>query len=174
MADAAEERSDYKVPEKVDPNALLKEADAAGDAALAEYTKKLLGETYSPADDPRRVVILELRVICEGRPDGDIVYTLDDAASIKAMKKNPFQLKEDCKYKIQLSRICILVSNRGDWFFVFVVSPLILMNPLSSFCFLCVDSCCFSRSFRFVSFRFVRFVSFRSFRFVRSFRFALR
>jgi RHO protein GDP dissociation inhibitor len=103
MADATPApESDYKVPEKVDPNSLLKDAEADGDAALAEYTKKLLGETYSPADDDRRVVILELRVICENRPDGDIVYTLDDAASIKAMKKSPFQLKENCKYKIQV------------------------------------------------------------------------
>jgi Rho GDP-dissociation inhibitor len=55
------------------------------------------------ADDDRRVVILELRVICENRPDGDIVYTLDDAASLKAMKKNPFTLKEGCKYKLQVT-----------------------------------------------------------------------
>jgi len=99
----SDHESDYVPPPAVDPEALLKEAEGAGDAALAEYTKKLLGENYSPADDDRRVVILELRVICENRPGGDIVYTLDDAASLKAMKKNPFTLKEGCKYKLQVT-----------------------------------------------------------------------
>jgi hypothetical protein len=43
----ADQEAEYVPPPAVDPEALLKEAEGAGDAALAEYTKKLLGETYS-------------------------------------------------------------------------------------------------------------------------------
>jgi len=71
-----------------------------------KHTKKSLGLTsdvYSPKDDPRRVVILEMRVICEDRPKGDIVYTLDNQEAVLKMKDQPFTLKEGCKYKIKLT-----------------------------------------------------------------------
>ena len=55
------------------------------------------------ADDDRRVVITEFRVVFEDRPDGDIVYELDDAASLEKLKTTPFTLKQGCHYKIQVS-----------------------------------------------------------------------
>ncbi len=76
----------------------------AGDESLRKYKESLLGNvsnTYSPKDDPRRVVITQLKIIIEGRPD--IVYALDTPASIKALKDKPFTLKEGCKYKIEVS-----------------------------------------------------------------------
>jgi len=54
-------------------------------------------------DDPRRVVILKMRVICEGRPDGDIVYNLDTQDDVDKMKNTPFTLKEGCNYKIEVT-----------------------------------------------------------------------
>eukprot|EP01093_Parvamoeba_rugata_P016731 TRINITY_DN6418_c0_g1_i5.p2 TRINITY_DN6418_c0_g1~~TRINITY_DN6418_c0_g1_i5.p2 ORF type:complete len:224 (-),score=-35.82 TRINITY_DN6418_c0_g1_i5:27-698(-) len=83
----------------------LIEADA-DDESLRKYKEALLGNvgnTYAPADDPRRVVITELRIVFQDRPDGDIVYPLDSQASLDELKKKPFSLKEGCNYKIQVS-----------------------------------------------------------------------
>jgi Rho GDP-dissociation inhibitor len=54
-------------------------------------------------DDPRRVVLTELRIQFSDRPEGDIVYTLDDKESLEKMKNTPFVLKESCNYKISLT-----------------------------------------------------------------------
>lgn len=44
-----------------------------------------------------------MRVIFEGRPDGDVVYTgLDKKETLDLLKKSPFVFKEGCKYKIQV------------------------------------------------------------------------
>ena len=78
----------------------------ADDESLRKYKESLLGNTantYSPADDDRRVVITELKIIFEDRPDGDVVYKLDDPKSIEELKNKPFTLKEGCKYKTQVS-----------------------------------------------------------------------
>jgi len=76
------------------------------DESLKKYKESLLGQAttnvFSPKDDPRRVVIMELRVICEGRPGGDIVYKLESKEAIEKMKETPFILKENCSYKISL------------------------------------------------------------------------
>jgi len=75
------------------------------DASLQAYKKSLglTGAVYSPKDDPRRVVILEMRVVCDGRPGGDIVYTLANEQAVKQMKDKPFTLKEGCKYQIKIT-----------------------------------------------------------------------
>lgn len=49
------------------------------------------------------MVITELRVHCEGRPGGDIVYTLASKEDIEKMKNTPFTLKEGCNYKITVT-----------------------------------------------------------------------
>jgi Rho GDP-dissociation inhibitor len=55
-------------------------------------------------DDPRRVVILEMRVILEEKPNNDIVFSnLDNPAVLAKLKDTPFTLKEGCKYKIKLT-----------------------------------------------------------------------
>jgi len=62
-----------------------------------------LDDSIAPKDDPRRVVIKELRVIFEDRPGGDIVYAFENKADLDNMKKTPFVLKESSKYKIKIS-----------------------------------------------------------------------
>jgi Rho GDP-dissociation inhibitor len=49
------------------------------------------------------VVIKEMRVIFEDRPDGDIVYTLDSKEELANMKNHPFVLKEGTHYKIRVT-----------------------------------------------------------------------
>lgn len=53
-------------------------------------------------DDPRRVVLVEMRVICEGRPE-DVVFRCETEDDKKKIKDTPFVLKEGCNYKITLS-----------------------------------------------------------------------
>jgi len=112
MSKAAENKDDdgtddngYKVSEKVAMDKLLKQD--AEDESLQRY-KKSLGlvatAIYSPKDDPRRVVIIELRVICENRPGGDIVYNLVATKdAVKQLKDKPFTIKEGSNYKIKVS-----------------------------------------------------------------------
>jgi len=101
--DANDPGSLYKVADKVPMEQLLKQDE--NDASLQAYKKSLglTGEVYSPPNDPRRVVIVEMRVICENRPGGDIVYPLADQNAVLKMKDNPFTLKEGCKYKIKIT-----------------------------------------------------------------------
>merc|ERR1711991_777423 len=78
----------------------------ADDESLRKYKESLLGnvaEAYKPADDPRRVVITEFKIIFEDRPGGDIVYQLDTPESVAELKNKPFTLKEGCKYKMEVS-----------------------------------------------------------------------
>jgi len=99
-----DESSGYKVAPKVDMKTVM-EMDK-DDESLAKYKAALLGnlsDDVSPKDDPRRVVIKELRVLFENRPGGDIVYTLDTEAAVREMKDKPFVLKENCKYKLRVT-----------------------------------------------------------------------
>jgi Rho GDP-dissociation inhibitor len=61
------------------------------------------GKVVSPKDDPRRVVIVKMRVMFEDRPDGHIEYDLDTKEKLDAMKDKPFVLMEGCKYKIEVT-----------------------------------------------------------------------
>jgi len=95
---------EYKVSKKVALGDLLEQDKE--DESLQKYKAALLGNLgtgVSPKDDPRRVVIRELRIIFESRPEGDIVYTLDTKEDLERMKKTPFVLKEGCHYKIKVS-----------------------------------------------------------------------
>jgi len=47
-------------------------------------------ERNTAKDDPRRVVIKELRIIYESRPKGDVIFTLDTQADVEAMKNKVF------------------------------------------------------------------------------------
>eukprot|EP01104_Vermistella_antarctica_P020444 TRINITY_DN8746_c0_g1_i1.p1 TRINITY_DN8746_c0_g1~~TRINITY_DN8746_c0_g1_i1.p1 ORF type:complete len:222 (+),score=69.43 TRINITY_DN8746_c0_g1_i1:75-668(+) len=105
MADAENaDDSEYKVSAKVGVNDLM--SQDAEDESLRKYKEALLGKLdgdVAPTDDPRRVVIKEMKVICENRPGGDITYTLDTEEAVLKMKKQPFTLKEGCNYKIQVT-----------------------------------------------------------------------
>jgi len=76
------------------------------DDSLQKWKATLLGSALSadvaPKDDPRRVVITEMTIVCPGRPGGDITYTFDNKDQIAKLKDNPFVLKEGCQYKIRL------------------------------------------------------------------------
>jgi len=90
---------EYKVGKKVALDELL--AADKDDESLRKYKESLLGNLHDVAsDDPRRVVVKEMRVAFESRPGGDIVYPLDSAEELIKMKNTPFTLKESCNYKI--------------------------------------------------------------------------
>jgi len=105
---ASSSSSEEKVPEyKVGKKVALKDLLAADseDESLRKYKESLLGAATggpSSSEDPRRVVIKEMRVLFEDRPGGDIVYTLESAEELKKMKETPFTLKEGCSYKIRV------------------------------------------------------------------------
>ena len=95
---------DYKVGKKVSVNEIMNMDKE--DESLRKYKASLglgSGEVYSPKDDTRRVVITEMKVICEGRPGGDIHYKLDSKESIAKLKDTPFTLKEACNFKISVT-----------------------------------------------------------------------
>ncbi|KAN0037893.1 hypothetical protein ACTA71_000064 [Dictyostelium dimigraforme] len=103
MSDNHEEES--SVPEYVPGKHVsvdqLNQQDA-DDEALTRYKKSLLGAAvHSPKDDPRKLVIKEMKIQIEGRPD--IIYPLETPELIKEMKSKPFVLKESCHYKITLT-----------------------------------------------------------------------
>jgi len=108
MADVEENNEEgtpgYKVSAKIDMKT-IQEMDQ-DDESLVKYKQTLLGkldESVAPANDSRRVVILEMAVIFESRPDGDIVYKLDSDELLKEMRETPFILKEGCNYKIRVT-----------------------------------------------------------------------
>jgi len=95
---------EYKVGKKVALNELLQQDQ--GDESLRKYKESLLGKVDSsiaPKDDPRRVVVKEMRILFEDRPGGDITYTLETKEDLERMKKTPFVLKEGCHYKIKVA-----------------------------------------------------------------------
>jgi len=107
MASHNEETSDekFKIAEQA-----IKKVDALldldkDDEALRKWKEQLLGnatQAYSPKDDPRRVVVTDMVIVCDGRPAGDIVYKFDNKQELEKLKESPFILKEGCQYKIKL------------------------------------------------------------------------
>ncbi|KAL6063516.1 Rho GDP-dissociation inhibitor 1 [Balamuthia mandrillaris] len=95
----------YKVSKKVDMNTILTMDEE--DESLRKYKEALLGKALegniAPSDDPRRVVIKEMKVIIKDRPGGDILYNLEEKGAEEKLKDTPFTLKEKCEYKIQIS-----------------------------------------------------------------------
>ncbi|CAG8518201.1 5931_t:CDS:2 [Paraglomus brasilianum] len=74
----------------------------ANDESLKRW-KESLGLTSSvpgPADDPRRVVILELALEVAGRPD--VVLDLSNTTNLEEIKKKPFVIKEGVEYRMKV------------------------------------------------------------------------
>jgi len=90
----------YKVAAKVDMKTIM--AQDAEDESLRKYKASLLGNLsdISPQNDPRRVVIQEMKIVIEGRPE--ISFNLLTPEALARMKKDAFTLKEGCNYKIQI------------------------------------------------------------------------
>jgi Rho GDP-dissociation inhibitor len=92
----------YKIGEKksVDEYAKLD----AEDESLARWKASLgigaasAGSIGEPGDN-RKVVILQLSLIVEGRPD--VVIELSAPGAIEALKKNPFIIKEGSTYQMK-------------------------------------------------------------------------
>jgi len=103
MEEEEEETPDqYKVAKKVSVNEILNMDK--NDDSLQKY-KQSLGisqDVFAPKDDPRRVVIEEMKVSCENRPAGDIVYKLETPEAIAKLTNSPFVLKEGSNYRFQL------------------------------------------------------------------------
>jgi len=94
---------EYKVGKKVAIGDLLQQD--AEDESLRKYKESLLGNTSdhaAPKDDPRRVVVKQMKVLFEDRPEGDVEYSLDSKEQLANMKNSPFVLKEGCHYKIRV------------------------------------------------------------------------
>jgi len=73
------------------------------DPSMKKYYESLLGninDVYSPKDDPRVVVVTELRIIHENKAGQDDVYTLDTEEQVAQVKKRPFTLIEGENYRI--------------------------------------------------------------------------
>eukprot|EP01115_Flamella_aegyptia_P008765 TRINITY_DN3662_c0_g1_i1.p1 TRINITY_DN3662_c0_g1~~TRINITY_DN3662_c0_g1_i1.p1 ORF type:complete len:203 (+),score=91.86 TRINITY_DN3662_c0_g1_i1:51-659(+) len=96
---------EYKVSKKVSVDELLKMD--SNDESLKKYKESLgLGAkdpSLCPPNDPRRVVIVELKVSCQGRPGGDIVYKFENKEALAKLKEQPFTLKEGCQYKLSVT-----------------------------------------------------------------------
>ena len=93
----------YNAGAKVSVEELM--AKDAEDESLRRYKEQLLGavakgNVAADPNDKRRVVITELRIIFEDRPDGDVTYTLNTQADVLAMKSKPFIMKEKCHYQV--------------------------------------------------------------------------
>ncbi|EGC32091.1 hypothetical protein DICPUDRAFT_95353 [Dictyostelium purpureum] len=106
MSDANEEDSHvpaYTPSKKVTVDELMKQD--AEDESLRKYKEALLGKAVSgPSDDPRKLVIKEMKIVFEDRAGGnEITYPLDTPELIQAMKEKPFVIKEKCHYKIVLT-----------------------------------------------------------------------
>jgi len=97
---------EYKVSKKVSVDQLLSMDE--DDESLKKYKASLgLGAEKSPdvcpPNDPRRVVIMQFAIECEGRPGGIIEYRFDNKEQLAKLKDQPFTLKEGCNYKISVT-----------------------------------------------------------------------
>jgi len=90
----------------MDINEIRKLIENETDPSMKKYYQNLLGDTkeiYSPKDDPRIVVVTELRITHELKPGNDDVFQLSTEADQKKMKDKPFTLVEGENYKLTVS-----------------------------------------------------------------------
>ncbi|KAL0635831.1 rho GDP dissociation inhibitor [Maublancomyces gigas] len=94
----------YKVGEKksVDEYANLD----AGDESLARWKESLgigaksAGSSLGEPGDKRTVVVLQLSLLVEGRPD--VIIDLNTSGAVESLKKNPFIIKEGSSYHMRV------------------------------------------------------------------------
>jgi len=76
------------------------------DPSMKKYFENLLGNAesiYAPKDDSRTVVVTELRITHQDKPEKDDIYQLDTDEDRKKMKKHPFTIIEGSNYRINVS-----------------------------------------------------------------------
>ena len=61
------------------------------------------GGNVGDANDPRRVVVEEFRVILEDAATPDIAYACDTEAALAALSSSTVSLKQKCHYKFKIS-----------------------------------------------------------------------
>ncbi|KAK6335423.1 hypothetical protein TWF696_002201 [Orbilia brochopaga] len=91
----------YKVGEKKTIDE-LKNLDA-DDEALNKWKASLglaTGKQIGDPNDPRTVVIEEIALLVEGRPD--IAVDLTKGNALEELKSKPFTLKEGCEYRMRV------------------------------------------------------------------------
>ncbi|KAF3913019.1 hypothetical protein ABW21_db0202738 [Orbilia brochopaga] len=96
----ASQTEGYKVGEKKTIDEFTKlDAD---DEALNKWKASLLasGKPVGDPNDPRTVVIEEIALIVDGRPD--IAIDLTEANALEDLKSKPFTLKEGCEYRMRI------------------------------------------------------------------------
>ncbi|CAG8498541.1 8614_t:CDS:2 [Ambispora leptoticha] len=73
----------------------------ANDESLNKWKESLgLHKATGPSDDPRRVVILQLALEVEGRPD--VVLDLSTPDALEKVKDQPFVIKEGVSYRMKV------------------------------------------------------------------------
>jgi Rho GDP-dissociation inhibitor len=96
---APTETPGYKVGQKKTVEE-LQQLDA-NDESLRKWKESLgLGKAAGPADDPRRVVVLQLALEVEGRPD--VVLDLSTPESIERVKNTVVVIKEGITYRLKI------------------------------------------------------------------------
>ncbi|KAG4090844.1 immunoglobulin E-set [Neocallimastix lanati (nom. inval.)] len=90
----------YKVGEKKTIDE-LKNLDAE-DESLNKWKESLgLKAVVGPSDDPRKVVVLSLAMVIDGRDD--VVLDVSDPAKIPTLKDNSIVIKEGVTYKLKIT-----------------------------------------------------------------------
>ncbi|KAJ9067306.1 rho GDP dissociation inhibitor [Entomophthora muscae] len=93
------ETEGYRVGEKKTVEE-LQQLDAH-DESLQKWKESLgLGKVAGPADDPRKVVVMQLALEVDGRPD--VVLDLTSPESIKAFEDKSVVIKEDIEYRLKI------------------------------------------------------------------------
>jgi len=78
----------------------------AEDESLARWKQSLgigaaaAGGSIGEPGDKRTVVILELALLIEGRPD--VIVNLDEPGAVKALETSPFTIKEGSEYRMRV------------------------------------------------------------------------
>ncbi|KCV72745.1 hypothetical protein H696_00324 [Fonticula alba] len=89
----------YKTPKAVTLSE-LQDLDKE-DEAMNKWKASLVKETYAPADDPRRVVVLSMTLSSPDRPD--ITLELNSSEKVQELKKLKTIIKEGSTYRISVN-----------------------------------------------------------------------
>jgi Rho GDP-dissociation inhibitor len=105
--EASKESDGYQVSNKASNNVADILAADAEDESLAKYKASLLGAAATgdlgDANDKRKLVVTEFRVIFEEENVPDAVFDLSSDAGQARLQSEGLKMKEGCKFKFQLS-----------------------------------------------------------------------
>jgi len=97
--DDDETSPNYKPPAPKSTSEIL--SQDADDESLVSYKKALMGEGgdpgASPADDPRKVIVAKMQLLCDGRDPVEM-----DLSDLKSVKDGKHFVKEGTSYKLKV------------------------------------------------------------------------